>query len=929
MSTPPGKPQGASGSSTISTSADSLPEEEEKSKDKKTGKFGLRDTDKPDDSVSRATSSPVSMMPASTRRKRRPSRLTEAEERIWTGHVSGSQDDEQTPSLERSMTMASSGDGSSSLSRSQPSYRSRAQTIAGIPAFQMSDAEATDLLNKLRIRSKDQTEEPTIPRGDGEPATPDEKVLNQIQAGNIIHQECSDDEPATLDELTRLQSLSFEQAPPKIQVTPFEFDTLLALTDLSNPQSALRQAIQEHFGCPLETIPEYELDRIYSHCLEVLNTVDFYDQLSADAAKKNLLSNLQNYRSEVFSRLHACSRCHSGAEKIITVTQLIKHIGLPDTPHLIGLVDIIEQAITMLNKPLYEDITRFGYDSLLAEIQMLSKQLDAAFELLPTNIQSNYTALAEDIAEIQSDLNTLSNQVRLLKKNDFRSKENNQNSINALFLAGLNVLKTATSEAEKQAKSTLEALYIKALEKSDFWPDAIARLLGCEQLILETLKSVGLDGQFHASLVAQLQETSAQTVTKTILLKMGGRDYEGEVRFQPAACLRVDPLPEVIEEFDALHEEVDYTRSFAPFENDYEDKFCPAMNRAETDHCVALTLVDMKIGDETVYEEIRAGVPYAYAIEDQEERKQTTRKRWREVFTATLVQKHSGELRNAMANPETHAPIDLPLFYDCLLSPDMLRSFIQDKVLGSKTLQAVAGKMSRLEKLKTKAQGVNDDELGWCRKMWEDVQNMNRKDLTLDIRDSKGQIHPVRIRPNLFMAITPCNELVFGDGLFTKTKAWPFADFITGEYIKATLGSLDPASPIQGYASSIMSQLDKQSAQYREIKELALMIRTIFQLKLHHILTNDPMFFSNLLAREKFESGMPVRILPGHGRRISREEIFNSCQLTLNSCQTEWQEKSTGIPGYKMKGFMLGFAAIVFDAVNWKVKPKTKWLLQD
>ena len=940
MSTPPGKPQGAS---PVSSGAEPPSTKDDQDKETKSGKFGHRETGHSDQPVTSSVSAPVSAhRPGSRRRKPRPVPLTEVEERLWSSPQSSGQEDE-TPSLERSMTMTSPKGDSGSLPR--PGQRSRSRTISGPEPFQMSDADATQLLAEFQQQAG---------------------TSNPLEAGKIIHQMCCDDEPATLDEMTRLQSSDLPGALPQIRVTPFEFDTLLRFTDLENPKSPLRQAIAEYFGCPFDSIPAYELDRIYQHCRNMLSSVSFKVTPNESAAKDFLIACLQDYLPEVSCRLPSCAECRSSSEKLLKASQLLEHIGLPHSHHTAGLAEAIENAIGLLNNPLYGDISKYGYDSLLAETEMLRKQLEASYKLTPPEVRSKLSALDEDIKELQSDLSRLSGQVRLLKDNDFRSRANNQNSINMLFYAALDVLSSPENEDQQKARTTLEQLHVKAMKKADFWPDAIPRLLGCQQLILETLKSVGLDRQFHDALIKQLQNSQADGVTKQIVLKMAGQDYSGEVSFRPAASVRIEP-PEPEDELDVLHQEASGSRGFAPFEEDYKNQFCPSMNRGEKDHCVALGLVEMKIDGEKVYDEIRAGVPYAYAVADEAERTETTRKRWHEVFTAALVQKHSAELREAMANPGSHPPIELPLLYDCLLSPDMLRSFIQDKVLGSETLQAVAGKLSGVEKLQSKARDVNDDELGWSRKMSEQIQQMNGREITLKVRDSKGQIYPVKIRPKLFMAITPCNELVFGGGLLAKSKAWVFADHTTGEAIKELLGDPDPASPVGGYARKVMSRLNPQSARYREIEELAFMVRTIFKAKLHHTLTNEPMYFSNLLtelgrmlgtanligcksakdrtgnksqsdmkfalqcklARDQFDAGKPYKILPGMGRRITWEDVFNACQLALNSGQTEGQAKSTGIPGYKMKGYMLGYADIVFDALNRKVKPNTKWLLQD
>ena len=181
------------------------------------------------------------------------------------------------------------------------------------------------------------------------------------------------------------------------------------------------------------------------------------------------------------------------------------------------------------------------------------------------------------------------------------------------------------------------------------------------------------------------------------------------------------------------------------------------------------------------------------------------------------------------------------------------------------------------------------------------------------------------------------------------------------------LGSIDQDSPIGVEAAEFMNQLNPQSAEYREMEELAFTIRTMFKNKLHHKLTNNPMHFSNLLTelgrlmsdailigcksakdrtgnksqsdmnfaldcklgRERFEAGFPARILPGLGERVTEKDLFNACQLALNSGQAESQTRSTGAPGYKMKRFMLGYSDIIFNALNRKVKPDTQWLLKD
>ena len=273
----------------------------------------------------------------------------------------------------------------------------------------------------------------------------------------------------------------FEEAAPEIRVTPFEFDTLLRFTDLANPKSPLRLAIEEYFGCSFREIAEYEHDRIWQYCLNILSTVDFTGVPNEDATRALLVSCLEDYRPEISGRLPSCSGYRHGSERIVSAIRLLHHIGFPDDTQTDDLAAAIEDSVRLLNDSLYEDISGHSYDRVRAKINLVRKQLEAAYDLLPEEIRTKYSALNEDIEELQQDLDRLADQVQVLKENDFRSKANNQHSIKTLFYAALDILKSPSGDAQRKAKERLEELHIKAMEKADFWPDTIPRLLGCQQ----------------------------------------------------------------------------------------------------------------------------------------------------------------------------------------------------------------------------------------------------------------------------------------------------------------------------------------------------------------------------------------------------------------------------------------------------------------
>ena len=60
-------------------------------------------------------------------------------------------------------------------------------------------------------------------------------------------------------------------------------------------------------------------------------------------------------------------------------------------------------------------------------------------------------------------------------------------------------------------------------------------------------------------------------------------------------------------------------------------------------------------------------------------------------------------------------------------------------------------------------------------------------------------------------------------------------------------------------------------------------------------------------------------------RWLTEEDHFNSCQLTLCSGQCENQLKSTAIPGYKMRDYMLGIAISIYWAASRKVSVIRDW----
>ena len=548
--------------------------------------------------------------------------------------------------------------------------------------------------------------------------------------------------------------------------------------------------------------------------------------------------------------------------------------------------------------------------------------------------------MTSDCEGIQKLLNSHIEIIKVLKENDFRTIGNTHESLERLFQAALSLLSEPPFKPKRKMKPWKNwfSLHQHANEKVEYWHDAIGHILGCQEVIIKALAKAGLDGQFEEALIRELQKPPATPYTKELVLKFHGDTHRAVVEYTPAACIRL-PAPEGTAEDISLETiESDSTQEFDPYENAYQGKFCPSMKRDEDEHCVNLMTVEMTMDNEPVYDEIRVGIPHAFAV-DESSRQRVTDLRWREVITTAAIQKHMPAVQQAMLNPGNHEPIEVPISYNCLLSPDLFRRFSH----------------------------INDNENTWAHETIKLVNEINNgPHLTLRMRDSSGSYHSIKVKPTIFMSVTPCNELSY-DSIIPNLGTWYIADKLTKQTLTSLFGSLDPDSEITGYVGRHLGRLSKDSPEFNETMELSELIRKLFKQKDHHKLMQEPMYFSDLLtelgrvmnmanvigcksakdrtgnksqsdmkmaaechlARKRHRDKKTLRIVPPPVRHITEDDHFNACQLTLNSGQTENQKKSTAVPGYKMRDYMLGSAITVFKAVNRRVKTLTSWLKVD
>lgn len=540
-------------------------------------------------------------------------------------------------------------------------------------------------------------------------------------------------------------------------------------------------------------------------------------------------------------------------------------------------------------------------------------------------------AFAKDMKSVSSAFTAHNRMLFTLAENDFRSKDNFTHSVNLLFGTALKTLESLPN-APEALKEALVTIHMQAISFNGSLDQMIGLLAGFQKKILELFRQHKLDKLYQRYLIEEIQEKEGpKPIEKKLALKYGDQYHYLDVQYKPAAMLEA-PAPE--DDLDAISPE----GGVNPFHPPYQGKFCPSMNRAEAEHAVNLMTVDVCLEGETdpVYQEVRMGIPYAFAVKERT-REAATHHRWEEAFVATLVQSHSKELEEALSNPN-HEPIALPMMYKCLLSPDKLRPHLPEHELV-------------------------DPELVWCNKTWQKVEELNTAVQEVKVRDHCGEVQTIRVKPDISMFIDPCNNIAFNP-VMAMSKTWEYADDVNEKTLTRWMGSLQQGDKIGGKVEIALRDQSLPKVYKQELVELVSLIRFMWEGKRFHKLTNNPLYMSNLTSelgrvlkqsnligcksakdrtgnksqsdikmamdcemnRRRWSENFRCSIVPLPEAPFTEDDIFNACQLTLNSGQLENQLKNTAIPGYKMQDYMLGPAKAVYSWISRKVSSATGWL---
>lgn len=713
--------------------------------------------------------------------------------------------------------------------------------------------------------------------------------------------------------------------------------------DLTSPNSILGKCLS-HYHLQISDLPDYETERLSHLASRHLAQLPATYLGDTDLIEQSLTAIPAQYTSCFQQLLPETSAAISEVMQDLTIPceasfkAAIKKSGKkPENTPFIELTFLLQSTLMVLNTSCYHQLVKNGYkyEVVIHEADRLIKAWQELGGKIPDKPEKLMAGLKADRTKAIAALQRYLEMLQTVAENDFRSTDNFMRSVYLINAAALNLIQTAEVE-QPDSSDTYAKLRAHIAELSQLAVEHPPRehmvdcLRGYESRIKTALAKAHIKG-YDKALAHILQTSCARAYTKKLVLNNNGQLRKATVEYTPAACVRVAPAEE-----DILEELVVETAgTHDPFKNPHNGKFCPSVKRSEANHCVNLMLVTVTLDDESpasacIYKEIRVGVPYPFAVRDSL-KKNTEEVRWDEILTAALIQNQPQDLQAAMNNPD-HEPVELPVMYNCLLSPDKGRPLVQ-----------------RLPSM--------DPEIIWCRRTREKIQQINLDGVRkLTIRDSNGIKHQVQVKPKVKMAINPCNEMAFSPA-FSRTGTWPSADEVTAGLLTEWLGPLESKSEPSGEAGQFLRRTDIDPLIQQQVRELALEIRQLFVTHQHRKLSLQPFLFSNMIselgrllgyanvtgcksakdrtggksetdirfafdcfsARQENQSG-PIKttIIPYPWMPLTDADHFNALQCNLNSGQEENCQNNTGIPGRKVPKYMLGPAQENHDIIHRK-----------
>ena len=585
------------------------------------------------------------------------------------------------------------------------------------------------------------------------------------------------------------------------------------ILDFENTYSPICLAIKNVWGLEPCEIPSFEVNNIKNHCLRFLSGLpDIQDDTTIGDSLDVCLKVYVTTFKKMFPRTCATSRLEDPvwSEKFIDEVSknnhLADHINIAGTSisklFFINLINEVSKIIFegVLND---DDFVNMDYDKKKLEINSFKNAIVKLNKNSSTGAEDDeldqMAAMRDDLSSIGRRLGDAVKAISVVKENDFRNQDNWKECL------GLMV------------KSVRRAVFdnIPLVEQVQSWEKAqtfyadqvpyITKDLKERKNALYQLAGVNKDAVKHVRLDV-IRQSGPTIYKKNVMYLHDGEYYSVEITHTPPACLRIGK---------------DCAGERDPFGLD--GHIVPSCQR-DAEHAVNPYITRAICAGEPVVKEVRIGSPYAFAISDLKERTSITTDRLNEMLLLCGLAFREEEMEAALDNLEK--VVSFPVFYNCFLSPDVIRGH----------LPAYAG---------------GEDEKEWCHEIFKRMQSINGEEfITLRVRKRDGSYGKVKVKPDFYMFVCPCNEFGF-ERIAGKKKTWAEADSITEHAFKRLFGEIDPNAEMT-QDCYVRQFLDKHvgldPVVRQEIEEASNLLRFLFCHKIHHDLREQPFFFPTAIS---------------------------------------------------------------------------------
>ncbi|WP_281647708.1 inositol phosphate phosphatase SopB [Parendozoicomonas sp. Alg238-R29] len=692
--------------------------------------------------------------------------------------------------------------------------------------------------------------------------------------------------------------------------------------DLSNSHSPISYALENQWGIEPQTLSAQEKVNIQNHCSRLLQISDVTPENNYDMSllMQTYLAAYQTPLSELFPNI--CE--HMGVEppiKVRDVSDFLRDnedVSILENNYAEQIEKLLYEVEGILEDGLVDEeiINSMSYSSRIEHISRVRQTTIKLLKDLGSEHESIYGSLQKDLKNLDIQLQANITALEVLQANDFRNKKNWDYSIAIMEDIALHYFEQrCTKEELEKHRISLDYWRKDHAYPVKGFPRFIAEL---DKLATDFKNTFNIDkDDFDKCRVKVLEKQRAQISSKEFYYFFGNQFHLMKISHQPSGCLT---LGSGEENHDVLG---------------LDGVTVPCCARGAS-RAVNMNVTRVTADDTEVMKEVRCGVPYAFAIKDGERRKQVTHDRFLDMLTACGLTFFEEQMLDHFyaADKTPKGEFELPIFYNCLLSPDILRkvaSYIPFLSLESENL--------------------------WCYKMSKRINEFNDRVATLPLRLKDGTQGSVKVKPNIFFFVNPCNQLSHGRRLSAFSGTWAAADSYNEEAFRRLFGELNPDKPITAkcYVQQFFDNNPNLSCEIKqELEELHQLLRYILYNKLHHARSDMPFILSNCISelgrimnmavvsgcksakdrtgnyercniemamqlhlsrknllvklQEATAGGSPLpdKILPPWDRWMTAHDFYNIAGLLVCSGQMEIAMKNLGIPGFKTPDYMLG-----------------------